>query len=408
MHIQNTKILTIASTLALALGVAGAQTAPAATTATTTQVTTFTDVPAGHWAKDAVDLIVQKGLIQGFPDGTFRGNENLTRYQAALIFYRLLQSGTLSSGSVSSTDMTTIANGIQEVSTELASVSSRVSDLEKLTADQQARITALETQAATLNSSAASTDTTALTARIDALETAVKNIPAGPTGPQGPAGPAGSAANTTALEARLAALEARVNAQPATSTTTTTTNNTTNPSTIVIGDTGTPATTASNAGRLYVGANYDYSLGGNQERGSYGAVVGTTQAIGPVGAQVSVDYEPKNGTINADASATYRINDGGTISPYVGAGFGLTSSKTRDTANRNVAATSGTSTDYSVNGLVGVDYKFTDSIGVYAEAMGRYYITNSGIGTGLDGNTTTGANKSGFGSTAKAGLKFFF
>ncbi len=172
MPIQNTKILTIASTLALALGVAGAQTAPAATTATATQVTTFTDVPAGHWAKDAVDVIVQKGLIQGFPDGTFRGNENLTRYQAALIFYRLLQSGTLSSGSVSSTDMTTIANGIQEVSTELASVSSRVSDLEKLTADQQARITALETQAATLNSSAASTDTTALTARIDALETA--------------------------------------------------------------------------------------------------------------------------------------------------------------------------------------------------------------------------------------------
>jgi uncharacterized coiled-coil protein SlyX len=402
MQIQKNKILTIASTFALALGVANAQTAPATTTTATPamQVTTFTDVPAGHWAKDAVDLIVQKGLIQGFPDGTFRGNENLTRYQAALIFYRLLQSGALSSGTVTSTDTTTIANGMQEVATELASVSSRVTDLETLTADQQTRIAALEAQIATLNASSASNDTTALTARIDALETAVRNIPAGATGPQGPAG---TAANTTAIEARLAALEARVASQPAVSTTTsTTTNNTTNPSTIVIGDTMAAPTTTSNAGRLYVGANYDYSIGGNQTRGSYGAVVGTTQAIGPVGAQVSVDYEPTNGTINADATATLHLNQGGTFSPYVGLGFGLTSSKTRDTVNPNIAATTGSSTDYSVGGLVGVDYRFTDSLGVYAEAQGRYYITNNGIGTGLSGT------KAGFGSTAKAGLKFFF
>ncbi|WP_407570857.1 S-layer homology domain-containing protein [Deinococcus altitudinis] len=411
MQIQKNKMLTIASTFALALGVAGAQTAPVTAPATTpattatpaTQVTTFTDVPAGHWAKDAVDLIVQKGLIQGFPDGTFRGNENLTRYQAALIFYRLLQSGTLSSGTVTTTDTTTIANGMQEVATELASVSSRVTDLETLTADQQTRIAALETQIATLTANGTGSDTTALTARIDALETSVRNIPAGATGPQGPAG---TAANTTAIEARLAALEARVSSQPATTTTSTTTNNTTNPSTIVIGDTGTTTTTttASNAGRLYVGANYNYSLGGtpSANRGSFGAVVGTTQAIGPVGAQVSVDYEPNNGTINADATATVHINQGGSFSPYAGVGFGLTSSKTRSTVNPDVAAATGNSTDYSVGGLVGVDYRFTDSLGVYAEAQGRYYITNSGIGTGLQGN------KSGFGSTAKAGLKFFF
>ena len=411
---QKNKILTVASTLALALGVASAQTdtaAPATTAApaASAQVTTFTDVPAGHWAKDAVDLIVQKGLIQGFPDGTFRGNENLTRYQAALIFYRLLQSGTLSSGSVSTTDMTTIANGMQEVSTELASVSSRVTDLEKLSAAQETRIAALEAQIATLTTSTGGADTTALTARIDALETAVKNIPAGTAGPAGaagPAGPAGTAADTTDINNRLTALETRVNAQPTSTNTTTTT---TNPSTIVIGDTGSTATTAtSTAGRLYVGANYDYSLGGNQKRGSYGAVVGTTQAIGPVGAQVSVDYEPTNGTINADATATYHLNQGAGLSPYVGVGFGLTSSKKRDLStggNVNAAATgtaAGTATDYSVGGLVGVDYRFTDSIGVYAEAQGRYYITNNGIGTNLS------TAKPGFGSTAKAGLKFFF
>lgn len=398
MPIQN-KILTITSTLALALGVASAQTATPAAPAAPAQVVTFSDVPAGNYAKDAVDLIVQRGLILGFPDGTFRGNENLTRYQAALIFYRLLQSGTLGGGTVSGSDMTTIAAGIQEVSTELASVSTRVTDLEKLTADQQTKITALETQIAALPTSGSSADTTALTARIDALETAVKNIPAGVAGPAGPAGPAGSAVSTTAIEARLSALEARVTAQP---TTTPTTPATTNPSTIVIGDTGSVATTDSAAGRLYVGANAAYSIGGNQNKFSYGAVVGTTQAIGPVGAQVSVDYEPTNGTINADLAATLHLNQGGTFSPYVGLGFGLTSSKTRSTANPNVAATTGTSTDYSVGGLVGVDYRFTDSLGVYAEAQGRYYITNAGIGTGLSGTSA------GFGSTAKAGLKFFF
>ncbi|HAR69313.1 MAG TPA: hypothetical protein DCR99_06695, partial [Thermus scotoductus] len=51
----------------------------------------FSDVPAGHWAKEAVEALAAKGLVIGFPDGTFRGNENLTRYQAALIIYRLLQ-----------------------------------------------------------------------------------------------------------------------------------------------------------------------------------------------------------------------------------------------------------------------------------------------------------------------------
>ena len=429
MPIQH-KLLTITSTLALALGVASAQTATPAVPATTpaapaapattpaapaapattaapaapTKVVAFTDVPAGHWAKDAVDLIVQRGLIQGFPDGTFRGSENLTRYQAALIFYRLLQSGALGGSNVSGGDMTTIASGMQEVSTELASVSTRVADLEKLTADQQTRITALEKQIAALPTSGSGADTTALTARIDALETSVKNIPAGAAGP---AGPAGAAANTTAIEARLSALEARVAAQPATTTPATgtpatgTTTTPTSPSTIVIGDTGTVATTDSAAGRLYVGANAAYSIGGNQSKFSYGAVVGTTQAIGPVGAQVSVDYEPTGGTINADLAATLHLNQGGSFSPYVGLGFGLTSSKTRSVANPNVAGT-GTSTDYSVGGLVGVDYRFTDSLGVYAEAQGRYYITNAGVGTGLSGTSA------GFGSTAKAGLKFFF
>ncbi len=47
----------------------------------------FSDIPANHWAKDAVETLRQLGLISGFPDNTFRGNESLTRYQIALILY---------------------------------------------------------------------------------------------------------------------------------------------------------------------------------------------------------------------------------------------------------------------------------------------------------------------------------
>ena len=86
------KYLTIAATLALGLGAASAQ-----TVVNPTQVTSFTDVPASHWAEDAVALIAQKGLIQGFPDGTFRGNETLTRYQAAPVSYTHLTLPTICS-----------------------------------------------------------------------------------------------------------------------------------------------------------------------------------------------------------------------------------------------------------------------------------------------------------------------
>ena len=91
----------------------------------------FSDVPAGHWAKEAVEKIAAEGLILGFPDGTFRGNENLTRYQAAMIFYRLLQK--LEPGQLASMDSETITalrNAVQELAAELASLGVRVSALE--------------------------------------------------------------------------------------------------------------------------------------------------------------------------------------------------------------------------------------------------------------------------------------
>lgn len=48
------------------------------------------DVPQNHWAYDAVELLIKEGIIKGYPDGTFKGNQTLTRYELAMIIYRLL------------------------------------------------------------------------------------------------------------------------------------------------------------------------------------------------------------------------------------------------------------------------------------------------------------------------------
>jgi len=54
------------------------------------QSTPFPDVPANHWATDSLSRIANLGIIIGFPDGTYRGNESITRYQAAVIIDRMV------------------------------------------------------------------------------------------------------------------------------------------------------------------------------------------------------------------------------------------------------------------------------------------------------------------------------
>ncbi|GGR96024.1 S-layer homology domain-containing protein [Deinococcus sedimenti] len=116
-------------TAALSFGVAAAQTAPAAP-----QVPALTDVPAGHWAKDAIDLLVSRGILLGYPDGTFRGTQNLTRYEAAVIIARLLdqiKTGEVTTTTFDEETLTALQNAIQELAADLAALGVRVSDLEE-------------------------------------------------------------------------------------------------------------------------------------------------------------------------------------------------------------------------------------------------------------------------------------
>ncbi len=50
----------------------------------------FADVPTDHWAYDAIAELAAKGLIEGYPDGAFRGDRAATRYELAMVVARLL------------------------------------------------------------------------------------------------------------------------------------------------------------------------------------------------------------------------------------------------------------------------------------------------------------------------------
>lgn len=55
--------------------------------------TMFPDVPENHWAYEAVEMMAKTGLVQGYPDGEFKGDRTMTRYEFAQIVYNAIQAG---------------------------------------------------------------------------------------------------------------------------------------------------------------------------------------------------------------------------------------------------------------------------------------------------------------------------
>ncbi len=168
----------------------------------------FSDIPAGHWASEAVQAIAAEGLITGYQDGTFQGQKTLTRYEAATIFYRLLKSGKLQQATPAT--QTTVQQGMAEVSPELAELKTQISDTND-------RLTALEDQVKTLGTAPAATttttpaapatDTTALEARIKTLEDDIAALKAAPAAPASTTTSTAPATLDPAVEARIKSLE---------------------------------------------------------------------------------------------------------------------------------------------------------------------------------------------------------
>ena len=96
-------------TMAMALGV----------TASAYAANPFSDVPAGHWAYDAVNKLAAEGVVDGYPDGTYGGDKLMTRYEIAQIVAKAMAKGA------------NVDKLAAEFADELDSLGVRVANLEK-------------------------------------------------------------------------------------------------------------------------------------------------------------------------------------------------------------------------------------------------------------------------------------
>ena len=110
---------TLVSALTTALVVGAASTTFAA-------ANPFSDVPADHWAYDAVSQLAADGVIEGYGDTTFRGNQNITRYEMAQMVAKAM-----AKSDVSAADKALIDKLVAEFSDELNNLGVRVANLER-------------------------------------------------------------------------------------------------------------------------------------------------------------------------------------------------------------------------------------------------------------------------------------
>ncbi|MCI6231723.1 MAG: putative porin [Selenomonas sp.] len=110
---------TLVSALTTALVIGAASTTFAASNP-------FSDVPADHWAYDAVTQLAADGVIEGYGDSTFQGNKNITRYEMAQMVAKAM-----AKTDVSAADKALIDKLAAEFSDELNNLGVRVSNLEK-------------------------------------------------------------------------------------------------------------------------------------------------------------------------------------------------------------------------------------------------------------------------------------
>jgi hypothetical protein len=102
---------TLVFAMAMALGIS----------ATAFAANPFSDVPAGHWAYAAVAELASEGVVTGYPDGTFKGDTTMTRYEMAQIVAKAL-----SKGAINENDAL-----VAEFADELDNLGVRVTKLEK-------------------------------------------------------------------------------------------------------------------------------------------------------------------------------------------------------------------------------------------------------------------------------------
>ena len=86
----------------------------------------FSDVPADSWAYDAVSTLAADGVIDGYPDGTYKGQNTMTRYEMAQIVARAM-----AKTDIEKADKALVDKLAAEFAEELDNLGVRVADLEK-------------------------------------------------------------------------------------------------------------------------------------------------------------------------------------------------------------------------------------------------------------------------------------
>ncbi|HNX74367.1 MAG TPA: S-layer homology domain-containing protein [Candidatus Rifleibacterium sp.] len=96
----------------------------------------FSDVPSSHWAMDAVNKLAGRGILLGFPDGSFKGNKGLTRFDMAMVTAKMLahveqmfESG-IGTNLVTKADLQTLEKLTTEFADELALLGVKITALE--------------------------------------------------------------------------------------------------------------------------------------------------------------------------------------------------------------------------------------------------------------------------------------
>lgn len=89
----------------------------------------FSDVESNSWAYEAVASLSDRNIIEGYPDGTFRGNKHITRYELAQITARLLEK----KDSLTAEQQSIVDKLSREYANDLSNLGVRISELEKKT-----------------------------------------------------------------------------------------------------------------------------------------------------------------------------------------------------------------------------------------------------------------------------------
>jgi hypothetical protein len=110
---MNKRLLKVAVTAALAASI----TVPAF-------ANPFSDVPAKHWSYDAVNKLAQAGIVEGYGDGTFRGDKTVTRYEMAQIVANAMTK------SLNADQKATVEKLEKEFATELTSMGVKVDGMQ--------------------------------------------------------------------------------------------------------------------------------------------------------------------------------------------------------------------------------------------------------------------------------------